>query len=102
MEGYVESLECPIDFEAKEIKHFERIKEDALKPGRSAEEMLRIIDYKPKGLPGIYDIAADLDKDGWLKKWGESMMKPVNHSKWGTLIIEPDGGLTMHPLPEAK
>ena len=30
------------------------------------------------------------------------MMKPVNHSKWGTLIIEPDGGLTMHPLPEAK
>ena len=29
-------------------------------------------------------------------------MKPVNHSKWGTLIIEDDGRLTMYPLPEAR
>ena len=29
-------------------------------------------------------------------------MKPVNHSKWGTLIIEDDGGLTMYPLLEAR
>ncbi len=52
---YVESLEVPIAFEMKEGERFKEIKKEALTPGLTANRMLDIIGYNPKGRDTIMD-----------------------------------------------
>lgn len=52
--AYIEKIEIPLEYGLKELAKMKRIKEEALKPGLTANQMLDIIGYSPMGIDGIF------------------------------------------------